>query len=117
MGTIDRIKNDLPWKAMLKGLFMTIMLSFFSERNNDLIFYSALAVVFCTRQYSINFYIFFAIFWPMMEIIIIHLSNGNAWIYKHADFYNIPRYIFPLWAIVSECVIDIHSWGIRMQFW
>ncbi len=108
---------DLPYSAILKGLYMTIALSLLSPISNNLILFSAIMILLIKPKYSWQFYMFFSLFWPAMEIVLIHFSSGNAWTYKHPDIINIPAYLLPLWAIVSECVLDIFQWGIRMNVW
>ena len=108
---------DLPYGAIVKGLYMTLALVVFSETQGNFIFISGILVLLFARKYSIPFYLFFSIFWPVMEMVILHYANGHAWIYSHANVYNIPMYIFPLWAIVSECVLEIFEWGTRNNLW
>lgn len=108
---------DLPYSAIYKGLFMTFALTILSEKNHGFIGILGLFVLFLKPRYNWKFYAFFALFWPVMEIVILHHANGNTWTYKHEDIYNVPIWIFPLWAIVSECVIDIFEWGQRINWW
>lgn len=70
----------------------------------------ALLMTLCYPKYPMKFYIFFGLFWPLMEMVIIHYAHGKTWVYTQPDLYNIPLYIFPLWAVVSECVMDIGKW-------
>lgn len=114
---VERALPDLPYVSLCKGLYMTFALMFLSQNYNYLIVLSSLLVLLVNPKYNILFYAFFSLFWPFMEIIIIHYSDGNAWVYPHANIINIPLYIFPLWAIVSECVLDIYEWGVRRTIW
>lgn len=97
----------IPISAIIKGLFMMIVISTFSETSNNTIFILSLLMLCVHRKQKLLFYIFFGLFWPLMEVVILHYSKGHAWNYAHPDWQKIPIYLFPLWAIVSECVVDI----------
>ena len=110
------LMSALPHCALLKGLFMTVALSTLSKDNHHYIGLLGLLILMLHRKFPIRFYVFFGLFWPIMEIVILSFADGDAWVYKHQDVCHVPTYIFPLWAIVSECVIDIYEWGRLMKF-
>jgi len=78
---------------------------------------AGMIVLYANPKFSWRFYAFFSIFWPVMEMIILNYSGDKAWVYKDQDIFKVPYYIFPLWSIVSECVIDIFIWGQRIDIW
>ena len=108
---IKTIRKLLPWEAVFKGVFMTFLLIAFSEKSNVVIFIAPILYLMIRPGHSLNFYLFFSLFWPIMEMFIIWQSKGHAWIYKHPDIFGIPLYIMPLWAIVSDCVLDVYEWA------
>jgi hypothetical protein len=99
--------KSLPYCALVKGLFMTVALSILSRDHHHWIGILGLLIIYLHRKFPVNFYLVFGLFWPLMEMFILTFADGDAWVYKHQDIYNVPTYIFPLWAIVSECVVDI----------
>lgn len=89
---------------------MTVALSILSTDYHHLIGLFGFLILWWHRKFPVKFYVIFGLFWPLMEMIILNFAKGSAWVYKHQDICNVPSYIFPLWAIVSECVIDIFEW-------
>lgn len=109
---------QLPLSAIGKGLFMTVALTTLAGKGHDnAIFWLALVLIAFTRRFSWLFYVFFGTFWTCMEIFILQFARGHAWIYPHANVINIPLYLFPLWALVSEMLLDIYEYGNKQHLW
>lgn len=111
------MRNILPWCALIKGLYMLLMVIFLSEHFKWIIFVGSIVAHLVHCKFSWTFYVTMAVFFGAMEIAIVQYAMGHAWVYTHPDFLGIPLYLIPLWSIAAECIVDIFIWGKRFGLW
>ena len=57
-------------------------------------------------QVPIAFHVICGILFPMVECVCIEFSM-DTWEYSNPNLLNIPLWLFPLWALIAGCIIDI----------
>lgn len=100
------MRLGLVYGCLSKGLAMTLLL-IACHHDNFVVLMGASALLGLLPSRSRLFQGVCGLLFPCMEVIIIRMSRGNTWTYTKPDLLNVPLYIFPLWAVVAECVADL----------
>ena len=103
---------QVPYGCVINGLAMTTLLVL-CHPHNVAVFLGAIMLLATLPSERRLFHCLCAVMFPLMEVVIIHLSGGQTWTYTHPDFFNVPLYIFPLWAVVGDCVAELAKFTAR----
>lgn len=115
-----RLESPITQRALLErflgyvlAFIGVVLLGHFTVAVSVIVCLSLIATAVETRVSS-SFYLLVGIVMPLVEIAAVHLGN-NTWTYVQKDVFGVPLWIFPLWALIGQWILDLYAVAIWLE--
>ena len=115
-----RLESPVTQRALLERFFGyamaflgVVLLGHFTVAVSVILILTLVATAVETKV-SPSFFLLVGIVMPSIEIAAVHFGD-STWTYVKGDVLGVPLWLFPLWALVGQWILDLYALAIWLE--